>query len=271
MLEIAVETYSINRLILKTMENNVSRAETNILKGVAIIMMLWVHLFFKESEVGNYTDFNLPNGQPLAYFLTRLCTPVSFFLILSGYGLAYLYYNNRLSPRTQIPRLLKLYIHYWLILLVFVPIGSFFKPTQYPGTITDMLLNLLSWSHTYNYETWFLLPYALISLSSLYIMKIVERVGLRWIVPCTFFLYLVSSYAFSRYGSFVYSHLAVALLVEYTQFLFSIVLGVLVFKSKFVKEPVVRGTFIFILHCLFCSLLGAFCLQLLLTPFTLSW
>lgn len=246
MLEIAVETYSINRLILKTMENNVSRAETNILKGVAIIMMLWLHLFLKESEVGNYTDFNLPNGQPLAYSLTRLCTPVSFFLILSGYGLAYLYYNNRLSPRTQIPRLLKLYIHYWLILLVFVPIGAFIKPTQYPGSITDILLNLLSWSHTYNYETWFLLPYALISLSSLYIMKIVERVGLRWIVPCTFFLYLVSSYAFSRYGSFVYSHLAVALLVEYTQFLFSIVLGVLLFKSKFVKEPVVRGTFIYI-------------------------
>lgn len=77
-------------------------------------------------------------------------------------------------------------------------------------------------------------------------MKIVERVGLRWIVPCTFFLYLVSSYAFSRYGSFVYSHLAVALLVEYTQFLFSIILGVLLFKSKFVKEPVVRGTFIYI-------------------------
>ena len=154
------------------MENNVSRAETNILKGVAIIMMLWLHLFLKESEVGNYADFNLPNGQPLAYFLTRLCTPVSFFLILSGYGLAYLYYNNRLSPRTQIPRLLKLYIHYWLILLVFVPIGSFFKPTQYPGTITDILLNLLSWSHTYNYETWFLLPYALISISSLYITKV---------------------------------------------------------------------------------------------------
>ena len=228
------------------MENNVSRAETNILKGVAIIMMLWLHLFLKESEVGNYADFNLPNGQPLAYFLTRLCTPVSFFLILSGYGLAYLYYNNRLSPRTQVPRLLKLYIHYWLILLVFVPIGSFFKPTQYPGTITDILLNLLSWSHTYNYETWFLLPCALISISSLYIIKIVERVGLRWAVPCAFFLYLVSSFLFSRYGSFVYSHLAVALVVEYIQFLFSIVLGILLFKSKYVKEPLVRGTFIYV-------------------------
>lgn len=246
MLEIAVETYSINRLILKTMKNNVSRAETNILKGVAIIMMLWLHLFSKGSEVGNYTDFNLANGQPLAYFLTRLCTPVSFFLILSGYGLAYLYHNNRLSPRTQVPRLLKLYIHYWLILLVFVPIGAFIKPIQYPGTITDILLNLLSWSHTYNYETWFLLPYALISISSLYIIKIVERVGLRWAVPCAFFLYLVSSFLFSRYGSFVYSHLAVALVVEYIQFLFSIVLGILLFKSKYVKEPLVRGTFIYV-------------------------
>ena len=44
------------------MQNNVSRAETDILKGVAIIMMLWLHLFSKGSEVGNYTDFNLANG-----------------------------------------------------------------------------------------------------------------------------------------------------------------------------------------------------------------
>ena len=29
------------------MQNNVSRTETNILKGVAIIMMLWLHLFMK--------------------------------------------------------------------------------------------------------------------------------------------------------------------------------------------------------------------------------
>ena len=73
------------------MQNNVSRTETNILKGIAIIMMLWLHLFSKGNEIGNYTDFNLANEQPLAYFLTRLCTPVSFFLILSGYGLASTY------------------------------------------------------------------------------------------------------------------------------------------------------------------------------------
>ena len=28
------------------MQNNISRTETDILKGVAIIMMLWLHLFW---------------------------------------------------------------------------------------------------------------------------------------------------------------------------------------------------------------------------------
>ena len=228
-----------------TMQNNVSRFETNMLKGVAIIMMLWLHLFLKESDIGNYTDLNLANGKPLAYFLTRLCTPVSFFLILSGYGLTYLYYNNRLSPRAQLPRLLKLYIHYWWVLLVFVPIGMFLKPGRYPGTITDVVLNLLSWRHNYNFETWFLLPYALISLSALYILKVVDKIGLKWAVATTFILYLASSYLFSRYGSFVYSLLAIALLVEYTQFLFSIVLGVVLFRSKSLKLGV-RGLFVYV-------------------------
>lgn len=88
------------------MQNNISRTETDILKGVAIIMMLWLHLFLKESDIGNYSDLHFSNGLSLSYYLTRLCTPVSFFLILSGYGLAYLYNENRLSPRTQLPRLL---------------------------------------------------------------------------------------------------------------------------------------------------------------------
>ena len=34
------------------MQNNISRTETDILKGVAIIMMLWLHLFLKESDIG---------------------------------------------------------------------------------------------------------------------------------------------------------------------------------------------------------------------------
>ena len=161
------------------MQNIVSRTETNILKGVAIIMMLWLHLFMNESGMGNYVDFSFSNGQSLAYFLTRLCSPVSFFLILSGYGFAHLYSNNHLSPRTQLPRLLKLYVHYWWIMLIFVSIGAYVRPDLYPGTIKDVVLNLSSWSHSYNSVTWFLLPYTLISISALYIIRIVEKFGLK--------------------------------------------------------------------------------------------
>ena len=69
------------------MQNNISRTETDILKGVAIIMMLWLHLFLKESDIGNYSDLHFANGLSLSYYLTRLCTPVSFFLILRQFGI----------------------------------------------------------------------------------------------------------------------------------------------------------------------------------------
>ncbi len=229
------------------MQNNVSRAETNILKGVAIIMMLWLHLFMNESDMGNYVDFSFSNGQSLAYFLTRLCSPVSFFLILSGYGFAYLYSNNHLSPRTQLPRLLKLYVHYWWIMLIFVSIGAYVRPDLYPGTIKDVVLNLSSWSHSYNSVTWFLLPYTLISISALYIMRIVEKFGLKLAVAVTFILYIIASYLFSRYGTFVYSYSALAVVVEYAQFLFSIILGVVLFRSKHVREQNVKKVFLCIL------------------------
>lgn len=129
---------------------------------------------------------------------------------------------------------------------MFVPIGVFVKPEHYPGSLTDFLLNVLSWKHNYNYETWFLLPYALISISALYILKIIEKVGMKWVLVGTFLLYLASSYLFSRYGDFVYSHLAVALVVEYVQFLFSVTLGVILFRSKFVKEPFIKGVYAYV-------------------------
>ena len=54
------------------MQNNISRTETDILKGVAIIMMLWLHLFLKESDIGNYSDLHFSNGLSLSYYLTQV-------------------------------------------------------------------------------------------------------------------------------------------------------------------------------------------------------
>lgn len=105
-------------------------------------------------------------------------------------------------------------------MLIFVSIGAYVRPDLYPGTIKDVVLNLSSWSYSYNSVTWFLLPYTLISIFALYIMRIVEKFGLKLAVAVTFILYIIASYLFSRYGTFIYSYSALAVVVEYTQFLF---------------------------------------------------
>lgn len=76
-----------------------SKEYTGYLKGVAILLMVFLHLFTNKE-----TDVNLGfllsiNDTPLIYYLTRMCNPVPFFLILSGYGL-YTIYNKQGGGKT---------------------------------------------------------------------------------------------------------------------------------------------------------------------------
>jgi len=48
------------------------------------------------------------DNTPLIHYLSQACYPVPFFLILSGYGLTFLYKHNRLSIRLRIINTIKL-------------------------------------------------------------------------------------------------------------------------------------------------------------------
>lgn len=61
-----------------------SKEYSNYLKGIAILMMVFLHLF-------QHLDWVLPldcliniGGIPIVYYISRMCNPVPFFLILSG-------------------------------------------------------------------------------------------------------------------------------------------------------------------------------------------
>ena len=101
--------------------------DTNILKGVALLLLLLHHLFYIQR--GLYDDIHLYDGH---YFVNelgkfgKLC--VAIFVFLSGYGLTVQankmhkinllkFYSHRFS---------KLYLNYWFIWLMFVPIGILF-------------------------------------------------------------------------------------------------------------------------------------------------
>lgn len=108
------------------------KRQTNIAKGVAILLLLCHHLFLKGE---NYTALIKINGTSLASAsstIGKVC--VAMFLFLSGYGL-YKSFSKfkekdkyKESPaknqiRYVINHLIKLLSDYWLVYIVFVPLG----------------------------------------------------------------------------------------------------------------------------------------------------
>ena len=74
----------------KNIVKNMTKEETQQLKGIAILMMVWLHLFGTNLEIldGCEKYIYLWNGDPLIYVMrkfARMC--VVFYTFLGGYGL----------------------------------------------------------------------------------------------------------------------------------------------------------------------------------------
>jgi len=141
-----------------------SLSDTLIIKGVAICFMLWHHLFYMYSEYGEWVQNTA--------LLAKVC--VAMFLFVSAYGLT-IQYSKIDIKKFQIPgfintlkfqgkRLLKLYINYWFIFLLFVPIGVFIfhRSLQIPygeqvNYLKSILIDFLGMQgfQSYNITWWF--------------------------------------------------------------------------------------------------------------------
>ena len=112
----------LNKEKIKT-DFTLSSTDSLVLKGIAICLMLWHHLF----TTIEYGEVTLYWGQ-----FGKVC--VSIFLFVSGYGL-YMQYSKVKFTNTVsflknnfiflLNRLTKFYLNYWFVFLVFVPIGVF--------------------------------------------------------------------------------------------------------------------------------------------------
>lgn len=101
---------------------SLSIQDSNVLKGVALILLLWHHLFYVDN--GMYSDIKVWDYGVVNQIgqLGKVC--VALFVFLSGYGLIVstdpLTFKARLF---YVKRYTKLYLNYWLIWLLFVPIN----------------------------------------------------------------------------------------------------------------------------------------------------
>lgn len=94
-----------------------NKNETQLIKGVAIFMMIFGHLFFLPDEVSQMHHFVTIDGEPLVRILLHLSSPVHIFLMLGGYGM---YRVWQKGDRNRWRRIARLMVHYWIILIAFL-------------------------------------------------------------------------------------------------------------------------------------------------------
>ncbi len=175
---------------------SISRQDSKAIQGLAFLLMLFLHLFNRMQNVDLCTTFLSIKGIPLIHILTKGCGPVPFFVVLSGYGL----YVAKFSIGTRLKRALRLYVFYWLTLILFVGLGSYLNPVKYPGFVTKAVLNALGFYDTYNSETWFLLPYVLTSLLFGVYLEMMRYLGKKWILLISLVMTIAAQYLISRIG-----------------------------------------------------------------------
>ena len=144
-----------------------SLSQTSSLKGIALIALLVHHLFYLRT--GKYDDIHLTGNLYLFNQIGLICKVcVSLFVFLSGYGLTVVADKTGIiNKRTfYVRRFTKLMSNYWLIWLLFVPIGIFFIGRSFADVyaghsigcclIADLagLSTALGWP-SYNATWWF--------------------------------------------------------------------------------------------------------------------
>ncbi|MGR6127812.1 acyltransferase family protein [Paenibacillus sp. SER-28] len=183
-------------------------AETNIAKGIAVILLLIHHLFafpdrLKYEYVSLFSLFHERGEFYLGHFGQ---IAISIFLFLSGYGL---YKSNVQNPHHLIQksftRLSKIMINYWVVFLLFIPAGLYFFGNSdrfQHNSIMDFLRNFIALSSSYNGEWWFLYDYILLLLIFPVSFQAIQRNA--WVTLLISGLVFYNSYSQGNYYSIMY-------------------------------------------------------------------
>jgi hypothetical protein len=162
------------------MEKLLTKQGSTILKGIAICLMLFLHLFNQKENVDLCTIFLYINGAPLVSLLSKfagICVPM--YLFLSGYGL-YISFKEKKAKKSGL-RILSLWLNYIIILLLFTGLGAVIAPEKYPGSLSEFILNVITWSCSYNPTWWFLFSYFILVLLNVQFFKLLNKFN-SWLI-----------------------------------------------------------------------------------------
>lgn len=173
----------------------ITREKSLYLKCFAILLMLIHHLFIFSDRLpeGGYISLFSLQGLTIEQFLGgfgKVC--VCIFLFLSGYGLYISYYQKEITIKSVIQRILKFYIQFWIVFIVFIPLGILLDKITF--NLKEILLNALGIISTLNNEWWFIYLYVLLVLLFPVLTRLVRHVGGGLVFSASVVLVLVSNY-----------------------------------------------------------------------------
>lgn len=159
---------------MPTSNQFIPKSTTLQLKGIAILLMLWLHLFISANRCRGLESLVMIGDLPLCHYLSRFGNAcVSMYFFLSGYGLWIVY--QRGAGMHNVHRLVQLYALVALIALLFFPWHSLANPQLgWTFNLSTLVCNLSGFD-TYNQEWWFLFPYAFVVLLSPLVFRMLQR------------------------------------------------------------------------------------------------
>lgn len=185
---------------MRNEEYHFTKSHTQLAKGIAIILMVIHHLFRFPDRLHNVSYISIIpffhiNNINIEFILGefgKIC--VAMYLFLSGYGLYISYLNKKsFSFKKSIKKMISILINYWVIFIIFVPIGLIWynDNPQYNFKLINFIANFFTLRSSYNYEWWFLRLY--IELLLLFpIIKHILKKKVIFSIGISIFLYIIS-------------------------------------------------------------------------------
>lgn len=176
---------------------DITKRDSKMLKGVAILAMLMLHLFCRRDNLP-YTPLLWIGDTPLIYYFGLfgdIC--VAIYCFVSGY--AHYMQSSKTELRHRWKRLLRFLIPFWVIAAVFSLIGILTGDSVIPGSVKEFLLNCLTIKNSYNGAWWYANTYILLVALQPLSRKFVERCP-AWAVLLTSFAFYTVGYGIRFWG-----------------------------------------------------------------------
>lgn len=147
-------------------DNLYSKRDATMTKGMAILCMLVLHLFCRTGkDVLGTPLLWLNKTTPLVFwfgFFAEICVPI--YSLCTGYAQQLMIEQGRLSWKSNIRRISKLLVNYWIVLALFCGLGFFLDiDPSIPGSLTDFIKSIVL-VHSYNGSWWYLNTFVLLLL-----------------------------------------------------------------------------------------------------------